>query len=419
MQELLVLLLAVLLLPVALLALYELSPEKRRLRPGGAPGIAGGADYTVTGHYPRLHVLHAGRDGRLYGVEDHYLYVSEDGGRSFHRRGALPKTGGGFKGQLKNALARTRLMRRLRANRGPSNIEVLSTGTILIFFDQIYRSSDGGRSFQPVCTPAELGLKAGPFVFGVGTAVGPDDSVYFGEYTTEKRPHPAAIVRGREDGTRWEIAHRFESGAIFHVHSIHYDRYRRGYWVCTGDYNEETALLFTGDDFKTLTPVGQGSQDWRIVSLIVTPDYLYWGSDNDRPEGAAIFRFDPGRQRLEKLQHIGKVSYYAAQLADGTLAVSTTYEPNSVFTKAASPRASSEVWISRDGEHWQCLLDVPYEPMQESWGPARAQIAFPAGEPLERLFVIPRYTQGDPFKTLVLELPPADRAARPRGRAVA
>jgi len=400
-----------------LLAIWELGPERRVLRSGGADGIPEAAtNFAVVGHLPRLQVVHAAADGTLYGIDDHHLFVSEDGGLTFQRRGALPPATPGPIGYLKDWLLRAKLTRRLRGNRGPTSIEVLSSGTILVFWGRIFRSDDGGRSFEPVFDPAAAGLKAGPFDYGVGTAVGPDDTVYLGEYTTAARPHPVHILRGSDDGRRWEIAHRFEPGEIFHVHSITYDPYRRGYWVCTGDYDRETALRFTGDDFKTLTVAGGGSQDWRIVSLIVTPDYLYWGSDNDREDGAAIFRWDLRTRQPQKLQHIGKVSYYATRLSDGTMAIGTTYEPQSPYTKANSPKASSEVWVSRDGEHWQVLIDLPYEPVQLPWGPARAQIAFPSGKPLDRLFLIPRFTKGDPFRTVVLELgrPRPAVATRPR-----
>lgn len=421
MQQLLPYLASGLLLLLIVFAAWELSPEKRVIRNAAAAGLADAAPgYRVLGHLPNLQVLHADKNGTLYGFEDHYLYVSTDGGKTFRRRGALPKVGGGLLGRLKDRLLRTKAVRRVRGNRGPTTIEVLSSGTILVFYDQVYRSIDGGRSFKAVFDPASLGLQGGPFPFGAGTAVGADDTVYFGEYACHARPHPISIVRGRADGTRWEIAHRFEPGEIFHVHSIHYDRYRNGYWVCTGDYDTETALLFTADDFKTLTAVGKGSQDWRIVSLIATPDCLYWGSDNDHEEGSAIFRWSFERNRLEKLQDIGKVSYYATQLADGTLAVSTTYEPNSRYTKANAPRPCTELWLSHDGDRWTKALELPHEPKQMSWGASRAQIAFPTGAPLEHLYLIPLSTSGNPFATVVLDVPsPRARSRTGKVRAVA
>ncbi len=394
---------------VVLLFVWEICPENRSLVPGPPPWFQAELPEPESVSYvPRLHVLYADVDGVLYGMEDHFLYTSHDDGATFQRRGALPKAGSAFQ-QAANRVARSKLVRQIRHNRGPTSMEVLSSGTIVVFYDRIYRSTDGGDTFHAVFDPAVLGVN-GVFKFGVGTAVGQDDTLYAGEYNCAKRPHVIRVLRGTVDGSHWEIAYEFDSGAIFHIHSITYDPYRAGYWVCTGDLDEESALYFT-TDFQTLEMLGGGSQDWRIVSLIVTPDSLYWGSDNDRPEGAAIFRWSFEREQVEKVQDIGKVSYYATQLADGTLAISTTYEPDSRYTATASPRPSSEVWISRNGESWARWIELVHEPMRLPTGRrARAQIAFPGGRPLDRLFLIPRYTAGDPFGTVVVKMAPGKLA---------
>jgi hypothetical protein len=135
-------------------------------------------------------------------------------------------------------------------------------------------------------------------------------------------------------------------GEIFHVHSIQYDPYRSGYWVTTGDRDEEASVLFTKDGFQSFEVLGLGSQDWRVVSLIVTEDALYWGSDNDQ-EPASIFRWDFADERLDEVQVIGSPSYYySTKLKDGTLVLSTTFEPESPNSLQNSLPATTDLLLT-------------------------------------------------------------------------
>lgn len=334
---------------------------------------------------------HAG--GRLYGVEDHFIYVSDDGGATFRQLGKLPKVEPSPAGRLKDLIARSSLVRYIRRNPGPANVVQLASGTILVFYDHIYRSSDGGRTFSAVDFPK--GELVGPFAHGI--AVDARDRIYFGQYTTGSRPHEVRIFRGTDDGQTWEVAYTFPRGAVFHVHSIHYDRYRDRLWVATGDTGDEPGLFYTDDDFATLDTLGFGTQDWRIVSLIVTEDHLYWGSDNDTT-GASIFRWDFARSRLDTLQFIGTPSYYATRLRDGTLAVATAYEPRSPYTRAASPAPEATVWLSQDGTSWHRALVFQQEEPAQPDADIRAQVPFPSGpDALDFLTFTPRFVREGDF----------------------
>lgn len=385
---------------------YEVLPEERSFVNAPVPGVADSESVVSLGYVDRLQVIHASDGGRvLYGMEDHCLYVSEDRGRRFQRRGCLPKHSGGPVEVVKNIVARTKVVRSLRRNRGPENLVVLSTGTILIIYDVIYRSTDGGHRFEPVASPRALGLTGGPFPWGIGVTVDRHDRVYLGEYTTSVRPHPVRILRGTQDGTRWTIAHTFEEGKTFHVHSLQYDPYRDLIWVTTGDWDWESHVFYTRDDFRSLERLGGNSQDWRVVSLVTTADYLYWGSDDDTAKGASIFRWSFQERRLEKLVHIGKVSYHSTMLADGTLVISTTYEPKSGYVRLNNPPKTSDLWVSRDGVSWRQALSIPYDPdVMTAWGPGRAQMAFPFGTGVENLWMSPVDTIGNPFLTALVQI---------------
>ena len=163
-------------------------------------------------------------------------------------------------------------------------------------------------------------------------------------------------------------------------------------------------MLFTNDGFQSFELLGGGTQDWRVVSLMITKDALLWGSDNDLTP-ASVFRWDFAEQRLMKLQEIGSPSYYSTQLQDGTFVLSTTYEPESDNTRLNGLRPTTDLWASKDGETWLRVLSLDYQRKEMSWGhPSRAAIAFPAGAKTKDLFLTPLFTKRDEFTTLLIRL---------------
>jgi len=391
-------LLSSLALLAASLASWEALPNSRELLPVGQQAPS---SYRAIGHVPNLYAAYVAPDGRIFGIEDHFLYVSEDQGRTFTQAGVLPKINPSWRDRITNVLARSKTARALRHNPGPNNLVVLSSGTILVFWGYIYRSTDNGQTFAPVFNFEDERVNPG-FQYSEGLALGPDDTVYFGEYVTTARPHEVRILEGRQDGTSWKVAHTFPAGEIFHVHGIQYDPYRAGYWITTGDFDDEAKILFTKDGFRSFMTLGSGSQDWRAVSLMITKDRLLWGSDNDQ-EPAGIFEWNFGTSTLTKLQEIGKPSYYSTRLADGTFVLSTTYEPQSRYTKKYQPEAATDLWVSRNGFTWTKILSLPYKMEQEAWGLSRAAIAFPGGKATEQLLFTPISTVRDRFTTQFID----------------
>jgi hypothetical protein len=134
--------------------------------------------------------------------------------------------------------------------------------------------------------------------------------------------------------------------------------------------------------------------------MIVTEEALVWGSDDDEGQ-PAIFRFTPETGELVRLRDLDNPSYHAGRLADGTMAITTTYEPLSPFTRAQSPPASSSLWISRDGMDWTRVLTLEGDSAHWSAG-KRPQIQIPSGDPLPALFLTPWFTEQWDFAALRL-----------------
>jgi hypothetical protein len=268
----------------------------------------------------------------------------------------------------------------------------------VVFYDQVYRSEDAGSTFQPVAGTRDL---PPPFPGPAPAVAGPGDTIFFGEYTAQPRPLAPRIVRGTDDGRRWEVVYQFPPGEIFHIHSIAYDPYRQRYWVATGDHDDEVQLLFTEDGFRSLEMAGCCEQRWRMVDPIITEEALYWGSDDDRVN-PGIFRFDPNAGPPRRLADLPNPSYSAALLEDGSMVVATTYEPKTPWTMSAPAPPRVSLFFSPDGEEWTEILGLPAsaEAVQRS---LRPQLLLPTGDPLPFLVAGPLHTAEHHFTLLVVD----------------
>lgn len=154
--------------------------------------------------------------------------------------------------------------------------------------------------------------------------------VYYGEYVPQvERVHPICVYRSDDDGRTFNEVHRFAAGEVRHLHFLQGDPYEPGVWVGTGDLGDECRILRSVDGCETFETIGRGSQQWRAVSVMFRPDAMYWGTDagcdaGDEPNW--IYRWDRATRRLEPIQEVQGPVHGSAQLADGTMLVSTGVE---------------------------------------------------------------------------------------------
>ena len=360
---------------------------------------------------PNLHLVRDrmmvqfSRKGVLYASEDHFVYASSDRGVTWEKICNLENRSTSLIAKAKSQLLRSGMARRLRRNVGIHNVAVLPSGTVIIQYDGIYRYDGVGTCASYVYSFKELNL-LGPLKNGLAV----DDrsgNLYFGEYNNQ-RPYSVRIMRGTDDGRKWEVCHQFPEGEIKHVHSIVPDPFRNRLWICTGDTDEEVHLFYTDDDFKTLSRFAGNSQMWRMVTLIPTPDALIWGSDAGRDAKSAanyIYRWRFADKQMERLQYINKPAYYATRLSDGTLVLGTTYEPG----QQGVNEETADIWLSKDGDRWERVAALPFSPSGRSSGTRYGTVNFPAGDgSLEELFFTPVNVRDLDFTLLTYRRQPSE-----------
>lgn len=319
--------------------------------------------------------------------EDHFVYRYEYGSGYLTKVCRIPSAKGDLASILKDRIARSFPIRVLRRNVGLTDVVILPSGTLLIFYDKLYRYV-GSKGYAEPIVSFESANFSPPLNNGVAVNID-NGCIYFGEYQNN-RPYSVKIMRVWNDGKDWEICYRFPKGKVKHVHSITWDPYRNRIWICTGDDDAEVGFFYTDDDFQSVHLFGGGDQSWRMVSVIPTERYLIWGSDagKDAPADAVnyIYLWDFSKNRRERLACIDNPAYYSAMTSDGFLILGTTYEPG--MKRKTSETA--EIWISKDSTTWRKVVSIPYKRARRQQGTKYATIYLPNGVlPAKKVYFSP------------------------------
>jgi hypothetical protein len=306
----------------------------------------------------------------------------------------LPPKVDSWAGRCKDRLARSWLKQRWMPGPGISDLVQLANGDVVVIYDRIYWYSD--RFAAPVA--AVLACNALPALappLRGGIAVhGASQRVYFGEYLNGHDRYIRVFCIDVSANVVRECW-RFSRQEIKHIHAIHYDKFRRRLWVCTGDLDHESNLYYTDDEFSTLHKFGGGDQSWRVIAMLFDEHGMEWGMDagKDAPADAInrIYRHDfRSGQRSERMV-IGNPAYAACDFSDGTAVMQTTFEPGRLQD---TPEAAA-LWLRDRQGNWTRVLSLPYGAMNRPGVGRYGMIYLPRGQsPSGRLLFTPVNCQG-------------------------
>lgn len=270
---------------------------------------------------------------KLGGVRDGVVFCTDGldvgtwrAGRGFERRGTFPNPNTGVRRIVRDVVNRRSTRRLLRPVTGTyttANVWPLREDHLLgTTANWIHASSDGGRSWSPV---RQLPLSSGPMGIHPTSVCEVDGTAYLAEYPLGEEP--ARVLESDDLGRTWTPL--VERADVRHFHGVFYDPYADQLWGTTGDTDGESAVgRFVDGGFE---PIGRGSQRWRAVSLVFTPEYVLWGMDCSYADGNPIFRLarddiDAGAVDPDVVATAGCSVFYAETLTiDGEIwAVVTT-----------------------------------------------------------------------------------------------
>jgi hypothetical protein len=218
--------------------------------------------------------------------------------------------------------------------------------------------------------------------------------VYYGEYHRNMDKSPMSIWKFNRDKCIWEAVWRFK--AIRHIHGVFHDPYTDSIWVTTGDTDSEAGIWKTTNNFQTLQKIAGDSQQYRVIQLLFTPTYLYFGSDAPSEQNY-IYRMDRMGRNLEKLVDVGSSVFFGCKVGE-SLFFSTAVEPSDV-----NLTSNSEVWQSDNGQDWHKLLEFK----KDIWSMKyfqHGQVLFPTGNNNSQYLYLSLFATEQNGKLLVINL---------------
>lgn len=279
-------------------------------------------------------LVHAVQGERVIGSRGRTLFRSEDGGATWHRWLSLPVP------LSWAAMSAQRLLRRMtRAH--VYHVLPLGGRRFVVFGLRRIFSIDG----DPPAVVAQTRLR-GSRPLSVAVA---GRSIYYGEYRSNPDRAPTRIWHSDDGGERWEAAWEFTN--VRHVHAVCYDRFTDTLWATTGDDAEEAGVWVSRDEFSTVQRVAGGSQQLRVVDLVFTEDFVFFGSDTPH-ERNFLYRMERDGSNREKVRAVEGSVFYGRS-SEGRLYFSTACEPSTV-----NPPEAATLWTSSDGSSWAPTVRV-------------------------------------------------------------
>jgi hypothetical protein len=198
---------------------------------------------------------------------------------------------------------------------------------------------------------------------------------YFGEYfLNNNRDSGVKLFKSSDNGHFWNVICSLDN--IRHIHSVQFDPYSKNVWLCTGDKDNESKIMFSEDEGDTWITIASGSQMFRTLSLTFTKKHVYWGTDIPTRQNY-ICRYMRGDESIEKLTQVDGPVHYSTTTGGKFKVFATTVEGNSEGISSQWDE-NAHIWASKNGLRWHDVIGWKKDSWPYILGYGR--IIFPNGE---------------------------------------
>lgn len=185
-----------------------------------------------------------------------------------------------------------------------------------------------------------------------GVCVTPRGHIFLGEYTLNmRRENDTALYRSVDGGKSFQKILVLEKTAVRHIHFVKWDPYEGCLWLGTGDEDFENLLMRSDDNGETWQIAGGGSQDWRAIGVCFDRDCLTWGTDaGSVPDQNHIVRMSRKTCSLEVIADAEGPCHGCGSFGDGRMFISTGVEGGEnekdrmARLKEVSPDGVCDIW---------------------------------------------------------------------------
>ncbi|MFC1692655.1 hypothetical protein ACFL1R_04035 [Candidatus Latescibacterota bacterium] len=276
---------------------------------------------------------HYVNDDKIFFSRGTNLFMSDNMGKTWEKLGKIPLS------SIDILKSSHRLLRRLfRCH--IHHIQPVNKSTLLLFgFGKIFRVQ-----IRETITFKNCGDIVGRrplFLCNAGF-----ETFYYGEYKRNSNYDPIRIMGSENGGCTWETVRTISN--IRHIHGVFHDPYDDAIWVTTGDRDHESGLWVTHDRFITLEKVVGGDQQKRVMQLLFTANYIYFGSDTG-DEKNYLYRMSKKSRRIKRLQEVNGSVYWGCKVGNA-LFFSTALEPSKI-----NKSQDACIWGTFDGEIWKSI----------------------------------------------------------------
>ena len=260
-------------------------------------------------------------NGNLWATRGFIIYCLKKGGKEFVRVARVPS--GSFTFWFNNY----RVIRKFTLRSECVEMTVNEEGKITAFASGLIWFSAGlGGKFQKIKKLDHFGMKIGRGIMSTGLLQANKNEFFFGEYFNNPERTNIKIFGFNNISKSWVTSYEFNPGQIRHVHALQRDPYTDRLWVCVGDEDSEPMIGWSDDNYRSINPIGHGSQIWRTCQLVFTEDAVLWGTDTGSEDLAGIYRWDKKSSELKKVYDTQGAVFFSVRLANGTIVMSTDRE---------------------------------------------------------------------------------------------